>query len=148
MLPIFLDRAAEFYVVLSRARALAASCQCQQLDEAQRLRNSIHQACLETGLKVEDLGLSFCALVDAHALVGRTVTGSYSIDLDQALDQRRRLLEARSQGWQQLRREWVYVMKVAGPARPRAWQCTASPERGAGGRARCRCRSRRPCRPG
>lgn len=115
------DRAALFYTVLVRARALATSCHHRLLGEAQRLRASIDQACQEAGLRSEDLGLSFCALVDAHALAGRTVSGSYSVDLDQALAQRRRLLAAKSQGWQQLRKEWVDVMQVAAPARPRTW---------------------------
>lgn len=114
------QRAAYFYNVLIRARDLAASCHDHLLSEAQKLRASLDDACEEAGLKLEDLGLSFCALVDAHAVVGRTVTGSYSIDLDQALAQRHRLLAARSQGWLQLRSAWIDIMQAPTHTRPGA----------------------------
>lgn len=91
------------------------------LSDSQQLQAGLDQACEEEGLKLDDLGLSFCALVDAHALIGRTVGGSRSMDLDQALAQRQRLLTAKSQGWSQLRSEWVHIMKSASRPRPHAW---------------------------
>jgi len=113
-------QAAELHDVLQRVKALAVFNSCDA-DEEEHLRACIDTACSEAQLTTSQLGLSFCALVDAHAVVGRTVAGSYSTDLSQVLAQRRRLLAARAEGWQSLRAEWIRVMQVPAPVRARTW---------------------------
>mmetsp|Transcript_107614 Transcript_107614/g.343456 ORF Transcript_107614/g.343456 Transcript_107614/m.343456 type:complete len:472 (-) Transcript_107614:577-1992(-) len=104
--------------VLERARALATEAgdwTSYVADESlsndvQRLRVALAAACAEQSMDVHQLGLSFCATVDCHALVGCTVTGSYSTSLEEALRQRQQLLSARASGWPALREAWVDVM--------------------------------------
>lgn len=112
--------AAGLHEVLQRVKALA-TFDSSHTDEGEHLRTCIDAACAEAHISTAQLGLSFCARVDAHAVVGRTVAGSYSTDLNQVLAQRRRLLAARAKGWQSLRSEWIGIMQAAVPTRMRAW---------------------------
>lgn len=77
---------------------------------AEAVELALDAACAEAQISLQDLGLSFCARVDAHSLVGVSVTGSYGTRLDQILHQRHRLLEGKATGWLAFRGAWVEVM--------------------------------------
>lgn len=120
------ERAVQCHEVLQRIKETIAA-DSATVGEAdgdwllRHLRDIIEEACADAGLRPSDLGLSFCALVDAHCIVGRTVAGSYSTDLEKVLEQRQRLMEARSKGWPSLRAEWVLAMQAPVQARSGTW---------------------------
>eukprot|EP00747_Dinoflagellata_sp_TGD_P181059 gnl/TRDRNA2_/TRDRNA2_34516_c0_seq1.p1 gnl/TRDRNA2_/TRDRNA2_34516_c0~~gnl/TRDRNA2_/TRDRNA2_34516_c0_seq1.p1 ORF type:complete len:413 (+),score=65.37 gnl/TRDRNA2_/TRDRNA2_34516_c0_seq1:104-1342(+) len=107
------QRAEQFREVLARAKDMIAGAlgPAEEL-QSQHLSSAIQAACAEKGLSAELLGLSFCALVPAHAVVGCTVAGSYSTCLEEALEQRRQLLSARGQDWGKLRTAWMQVLQM------------------------------------
>lgn len=109
-------------VVLQRVRALVVDETCGKLSDGQQLRAIINVACREVGLDPTDLGLSFCASVDAMSMVGRTIGGSYSMDLDEVLRQRRELLAAKEEGcWLRLRAAWLDALVARATGRLRAF---------------------------
>ncbi|CAE8620884.1 unnamed protein product [Polarella glacialis] len=110
------QKAVTLHQVLSKARGLAAG------ETSAELQAALEEACSERDLAVSELGLSFCAVVDAHAVVGCTVAGSHSASLAEALEQREQLLAARDAGWPCLRQTWVRIMQVQVQQRSsRAW---------------------------
>lgn len=114
-------RAMQLHAVLQQARDLIMVLPGGDLQGC-HVRAALEEACAGANLSTSELALSFCALVDAHSVVGRAVAGSYTTDLDQALTQRNRLLAARLQGWQRLRAEWIEVMQAPVQARKsRVW---------------------------
>lgn len=69
------------------------------------------EACREGGVCIEDLGVSYAALVHFNAVVGCTVTGGQCVSLERALAQREALLKARAEGsWPALRHAWVSIL--------------------------------------
>lgn len=83
----------------------------------QCIQQALEAACVETHLTVEELGLSFCPVVGAQALIGRTLRGSCTTSLKEALAQRHALMQGRELGWPALRRAWVAAMKESVPTR-------------------------------
>eukprot|EP00928_Gymnodinium_smaydae_P008489 TRINITY_DN1308_c0_g6_i1.p1 TRINITY_DN1308_c0_g6~~TRINITY_DN1308_c0_g6_i1.p1 ORF type:complete len:543 (-),score=86.42 TRINITY_DN1308_c0_g6_i1:105-1733(-) len=104
-------------IVLRRARQLLAALEPLEEILAADLSHALEQACKEAKMSPSQMGVSYCAAVDADRLLGRTISGSYSTDLALVLSQRRRLLVARDAGWPQLRQEWVAVMRCSTPVR-------------------------------
>mmetsp|Transcript_158510 Transcript_158510/g.281052 ORF Transcript_158510/g.281052 Transcript_158510/m.281052 type:complete len:166 (+) Transcript_158510:1-498(+) len=68
------------------------------------------EACNVMGASQADLGLTFRPGVSAVALVGRQINGRATTELAAALQQRERLLSAKSAGWPALREEWVNML--------------------------------------
>lgn len=105
-------RAAALHQVLQRARQLISTDAAQEETYCRRMQEAIYCSCDEHSVTFADLGLSFCAVVDAHGVVGCTVSGSHSTCLEEALEQRRLLLAARDSGWGCLKRVWVQLMQT------------------------------------
>lgn len=136
------EQAIFFHEVLIKARDLAAEVPMVATEPgptfnapplgldptsfAQILHESISAACTEKGLAKDLLELSFCALVDAHALVGCTAASCYSTDLVQVLGHRSLLIGAKSNGWPQFRTAWIQVLSTSGQARPHIVGCNRS----------------------
>mmetsp|Transcript_66642 Transcript_66642/g.124402 ORF Transcript_66642/g.124402 Transcript_66642/m.124402 type:complete len:406 (+) Transcript_66642:235-1452(+) len=82
---------------------LPASCEAALVSDALRL------ACQRQGVALDELRLSFSAIVSAHALVGKYVSSGYSTSLQDTMQQRNDLINARSKGWSYLRTAWVQM---------------------------------------
>lgn len=106
-------RAAALHQVLQRARQLISTDAAQEESDCRRMQEAIYCSCDEHSVAFADLGLSFCAVVDAHGVVGCTVSGSHSTCLQEALEQRRLLIAARDSGWGSLKRVWVQLMQAS-----------------------------------
>eukprot|EP00930_Biecheleria_cincta_P089608 TRINITY_DN78951_c0_g1_i1.p1 TRINITY_DN78951_c0_g1~~TRINITY_DN78951_c0_g1_i1.p1 ORF type:complete len:439 (+),score=84.91 TRINITY_DN78951_c0_g1_i1:199-1515(+) len=107
-----LASAAALHKVLQRARQLISTDGAEEEESCGRkMQEAICCSCKEHSVAFADLGLSFCAVVDAHGVVGCTVSGSHSTCLEEALEQRRLLLAARDGGWGCLKRVWVQLMQ-------------------------------------
>ncbi|CAE7471043.1 dnaJ [Symbiodinium sp. CCMP2592] len=78
----------------SFSEAFAKACEEAEMDPTQELR-----------------ALTFAAIVPAYFEVNRQIKGRHTNDLDSALAQRDRLLEAKAEGWPALRREWMAIMQ-------------------------------------
>eukprot|EP00933_Yihiella_yeosuensis_P074268 TRINITY_DN83129_c0_g1_i1.p1 TRINITY_DN83129_c0_g1~~TRINITY_DN83129_c0_g1_i1.p1 ORF type:complete len:533 (+),score=139.69 TRINITY_DN83129_c0_g1_i1:87-1601(+) len=117
------DGAARLYKVLQRARDIVTlRVQTRGTIDPDDVMKLLSSACTEHGMLLNDLGLSFCAAVDAHAVIGCTVSGSYTTSLREAIEHREQLLEGKAAGWPKLRQAWIQVMKAQVKRRTsRAW---------------------------
>lgn len=114
--------------------------------DAVHMLAAVDAACAYGGITPNDLGLSFCAVVDAHGLAGRSVVGSHTTSIHEALAHRRRLVAGKELGWLGLRAAWIEVMqarvstrtsRVWGRAKPRP-KCAEEATRVADGARRAR----------
>lgn len=87
------------------------------------VRRGISTVCAETGVTVEEIAPSYRVMIYASALTSGTtiVYGRYSTELDDALQQRERLLIAKESGWPAFRDAWVDIMQLAITPRESAW---------------------------
>mmetsp|Transcript_43707 Transcript_43707/g.103189 ORF Transcript_43707/g.103189 Transcript_43707/m.103189 type:complete len:412 (-) Transcript_43707:190-1425(-) len=92
-----------------------------ETSEVWDMMQALAEACRQGGCSVDDLRLTYCAVVPAHAVVGQSVSTGASTCLEDVLRQRNGLLLARSQGWNELRAAWVQMMVTPRQHREGAW---------------------------
>ena len=105
--------------VLQRAKEL--SSEIELMPEVQAVYQALGDACTEHKMSLSDLSPSFSTSVGAESLVGCSISGKYSTSLEDVLHQRHLLLEARSQGWPQLRAASLQVMQASVHCRPKVF---------------------------
>lgn len=115
------DDAWQCLTALRRAQRLVAKFEASEV-QSDRILDALEQACKDEGVDAKQVDPSFCACVNAHAVVGRLVAGGYSTDLAAVIEQRNLLLAARGADWAQFRSAWITVMQSPATQRAaRAW---------------------------
>lgn len=117
------QEARAFYEALAAARACLMAQDQQEISGA-LVQDTIAIACAKLNMQPSLPRLSYCAAVDAHAIVGCTINTTYTTDLQASLDHRRALLRARNQGWPQLRSAWIQALQSSFQARSRRPGCS------------------------